>query len=183
MKLSVYYEFNRDIAAVAIGTNATVMLNGVPAPVVLTENVGNSAGWGGEIQLKGASPSGFRWDLSYSYARVADQGLVKTAVDYQGSSPQHHFRVLLGYSVNRWEFDLNGQLLTGTNMLRSLDGGSTQSMFLVRGYTSLGGRVGYRINDNVTASLSGTNLTEAVTRESPYPSIQRLFLASITARF
>jgi outer membrane receptor for ferrienterochelin and colicins len=183
LKLSIYYEFNRDITVAAIGTSSTVLLNGVPAPVVLTENVGNSAGWGGEIQLKGSSPSGFRWDLSYSYSRVADQGLVKTTVDYQGSAPQHHVRVILGYTRNNWEFDVNGQVVSGTNMLRSLDGGSTQSPFPVRGYTSVSGRIGYRFNSNLTFALSGTNLNQSVTKESPYPAIRRLVLASLTARF
>lgn len=183
LKLSIYYEFNRNITAAAVGTNANVLLNGVPAPVVLTENVGNSAGWGTEIQLKGNSPSGFRWDLSYSYARVTDIGAVKSTVDYQGSSPQHHVRVLLGYTLDKWEFDMNAQAVTGTNMLRSLDGGSTQSTFLVRGYTSLSGRIGYRITDHLTAALSGTNLSQAVTQESPYPAIQRLILATLQVKF
>ena len=183
LKLSIFYEFNQDITAAAVGTNANVMLNGVPAPVVLTENVGNSAGWGGEIQLKGNSPSGFRWDVSYSYARVADVGVVKSTVDYQGSSPQHHVRLLIGYTRDKWEFDMNAQAVTGTNMLRSLDGGSTQSAFLVRGYTSLSGRIGYQITDHLTVALSGTNLSQAVTQESPYPAIRRLILASLRAKF
>ncbi len=183
LKVSVYYEFNRDIAAAAVSTDSTILLNGLPAPVVLTENVGNSAGWGGEIQLKGSSPSGFRWDMSYSYSRVTDQGPVKSTVDYQGSAPQHHVRVILGYTRQNWEFDMSAQVVSGTNMLRSLDGGSTQSTFLVRGYSSISGRIGYRINDHWIAALSGTNLAQSVTTESPYPAIQRLVLASLTARF
>lgn len=71
----------------------------------------------------------------------------------------------------------------GTNALRSLDGGSTQGVIRVRGYTSLSGRVGYAINDKWTAALSGTNLSQNVTRESPFPAIQRLVLGTLSARF
>jgi outer membrane receptor for ferric coprogen and ferric-rhodotorulic acid len=68
-------------------------------------------------------------------------------------------------------------------MLRSLDGGSTQAMYAVNGYTAVSGRVGYKINDHLTAAVSGTNLTQAVTKQSPYPAIQRMVMATLTARF
>ena len=183
LKLSLYYEFNRDVAAPVASTPAFVLLNGVPAPVSIAQNVGNSQGWGSEIELKGSSPSGFRWTASYSYARVLDQGDVKSLVDYQGSAPQHHVRLLVGYTHGDWEFDLHGHLLSGTNMLRSLDGGSTQAAFRVGGYTAVSGRIGYRLNDNWTVALSGTNLTQPATTASPFPAIQRLVLATVTSRF
>jgi hypothetical protein len=91
-------------------------------------------------------------------------------------------RLILGYTGDRWECDMNAQAVSGTNMLRSLDGGVTQSTFPVNGYTSLASRVGYKIDERWTASLSGTNLSQAKTTESPFPAIQRLVLFAVTAR-
>jgi len=51
------------------------------------------------------------------------------------------------------------------------------------GYLSLGGRIGYNIVDNVTIALSGTNLSEHTTVESPYPAIQRQVFLNLTGRF
>ena len=68
-KFAVFYQENRDIKAFT--SAGFVNFNGVPALLYTPENVGNSQGWGGEIELKG-DHDGFRWDASYSFARVDD---------------------------------------------------------------------------------------------------------------
>lgn len=190
LKFSLYYELNQDIAE-PFGFLENKTIQGTSYPVYIAQNVGNSSGYGGEIQLKGNSPTGFRWDASYSFARVSDSAGVKcviisgscNGVNYEGSSPQHQGRILLGYTTGKWEFDTNTQLMTGTNLQRSLDGGSTQIALSAGGFVSEAARVGYKVNDNLTAALSGTNLTRKTTPESPYPAIEREALLSLTGKF
>jgi outer membrane receptor for ferrienterochelin and colicins len=183
LKLSPYYEFNQNITAPLqyIGTPQTV--GGTVYPLLTSINVGDSHGWGGEIELKGNNQAGFRWDASYSYSRVVDDPQVLSAIDYQGSAPEHHFRFLLGYTTGPWEFDTDSQYMTSTDMLRSLNGGLSGALTPVYNYYSLSGRAGYKINDQLTLALSGTNLSQAATRENVYPDIQRQVFLSLAGKF
>lgn len=179
-KFSLYYEDNQDVA----GFDASTIVRnagGLTFITIQSANVGNSQGLGGEFELKGAS-NGFRWDGSYSYARVIDTMGVENFVGYEGSAPQHHVRLLGGYTWDQWELDTNAQYLSSTHMLRA----SSISSFApvdTDGYFSLGGRVGYNVNSNITVALSGTNLTRGSTQESIYPAVERQVFLSLTGRF
>jgi len=184
LSLSPFYEINRDIAALPFtGATQTIPPAGTVYALFIAENVGNSHGYGGEIELKGHSPEGFRWDASYSLAKVVDTNSVLSTVDYQGSSPESHFRLLLGYTTGSWEFDTNGQYVTGLNMIRSTDSGILALPTPVGGYTSVSARIGYKIDERFTLALSGTNLTQANTNESAYPAIERQLFLTLTGRF
>jgi outer membrane receptor for ferrienterochelin and colicins len=177
-KFAGFYEVNRDVKA-AFQTIGTRQMQGTT--VVLQEdlNVGDSRGYGGEFELKGSHPDGYRWDFSYSYARAYDDQSLTNATNpggYDGSTPRHHFRMIGGYTTGPWEFDADEQVLTSLRLFRS---GSDQT---TGGYNSLSGRIGYKINDNLTASISGTNLTSTLTQESPFPAIERQVFFTLTGR-
>jgi outer membrane receptor for ferrienterochelin and colicins len=179
LKLSPFYEINRDIAALQF--SPAVVLGGAYT-LFITENIGSSHALGGEIELKG-SHEGYRWDASYSLAKVTENALVHTSLDYQGSAPESHFRLLLGYSTGPWEFDANGQYVTSLDMLRSTDGGLSSQFTPIGGYASLSGRIGYKIDERFTLALSGSNLTRANTQESAYPAVERQAFLTLTGHF
>jgi iron complex outermembrane receptor protein len=145
-------------------------------------NVGNSQGYGGEIEIKGSHPSGYRWDASYSFSRVADEGDVKSSLDYEGSAPMHHVRLLLGYTTGPWEVDGFAQLVTATNMLRG-NSDDTAYPTYTNGYETVSGRIGYKISDNLTFAVSGTNLNAHTLQVSPYPAVERQIFATLTGKF
>ena len=184
IKVGSFYEVNRDIVSpLEPSATQTITVGGIQYPFGQSVNAGNSKGYGGEIQLKGKSSSGFRWDASYSYATVKDDLYVYQTLDYQRSAPKQHYRLLLGYTTGKWEFDGSGQYVTSTDMLRSPDGGNTFSPMYTKGYYTLSARVGYQINDRFTAALSGTNINKSVVTTSPYPAVERQVLATITGKF
>jgi iron complex outermembrane receptor protein len=179
-RFSVYYEMNQDVVGFDAGSFIRVVGPNTYS-VIQSVNVGNSHGFGGEIELSG-SHNGFRWDGSYSYARAIDNQGVATNLGYDGSSPRHHFRLFGGYTTGAWEFDGNGQYVTSNNMMRA----SSTSAFApiaVDGYFSLGGRIGYALDDHFTLALSGSNITNRVTNTSPYPAVERQALLSLTGKF
>lgn len=182
IKFGTFYELNQDVVSPlqAIGT---ITVNGTPYTFGESINVGNSSAYGGEIQFKGNTPSGFRWDTSYSFARVTDSESVLENVNYQASAPQHTFRLLLGYTKNKWEFDGSGEYVTSTNMLRSQNGGSTQSPMDTKPYLTTSARIGYKITDSLIAALTGSNLNRGDITTSPYPAVQRQAFLSLTSRF
>lgn len=179
-RFSLFYELNQDI----VGFNAmtfTRVIGPNTYTTVQSANVGNSQGFGGEFELKG-SHNGFRWDGSYSLARVADSQGASNNVGYDGSAPKHHFRLLGGYSTGPWEFDANGQYVTSTDMKRAVSTSSFPQM-PVGGYASLGGRIGYKFDDHFTVAISGTNITQPKIQESPYPAISRQAFLTLTGKF
>ena len=118
---------------------------------------------------------------------MTDEGVVKSNLDFEGSAPQHHLRLLLGYTTGPWEFDTFGQLVTATNMMR----GYVQSFqpYIAQfiptynnGYEDLSARIGYRIDDNFTMALSGTHLSSNSLQVSPYPRVQRQVFVSLTGK-
>ncbi len=181
-KFSVYYQTNKDLISPPSQIVSTRFINFTPWLTLESVNVGSSHGAGGEVELKGKSLNGFRWDASYSLSTVADAETVATTIGYNASAPESHFRLLLGYSSGSWELDTNGQYVTSTDMLRLIDNAAFTNV-PVAGYASIGARIGYTINDHYTLALSGTNLTRADTLENPYPAVQRQVFLGLTGKF
>ncbi|MGB9152940.1 MAG: TonB-dependent receptor [Alphaproteobacteria bacterium] len=176
VRFAAYYEFNHDLTSdEVLGFDA----HGVEEEFV---NVGNSQGWGGEIELKGSHPLGFRWDGSYSYQTIRDAALVAQTLGYANSSPEHHLRLLLGYTTGKWEFDANGQYVSSTDMLHS-SGISAAVPTESPGYASVSGRIGYKVNDHVTVAASGVNINHQYLEASPYPEIEQQFMLTLTGKF
>jgi iron complex outermembrane receptor protein len=180
VKIGPFYELNQDIVSPLLASSSITVLGDTFGQSV---NVGNSSAYGGEMQIKGSHPSGYRWDASYSFARVTDSGGVLQSIDYQGSAPQHTFRLGAGYTLDKWEFDGHGQYMTSTNMLRSQDGGNSIEAMPTSGYLTTSARVGYQIDDHFTAALSGVNLNRGAVTTSPYPAVERQGLLSLTGKF
>lgn len=179
VKFAVFYQKNKDIKDFVVSPGFT-SLNGVPAILFAAQNIGDSKGWGGEVELKGAK-DGFRWDASYSLSRVDDNANTEALLNYNGSAPEHHFRLVGGYTWGQWEFDGNGQYVTSTSMLHS--NGITNSLVPESGYYSFGGRIGYNISDQFTLALSGTNITRQYTQENPYMAVERTAIVTLTGKF
>ncbi|MEJ0062563.1 MAG: TonB-dependent receptor [Alphaproteobacteria bacterium] len=181
VKASVFYEMNENATAIN-PVFATRVVNGLLYSLIQDINVGDSQAFGGEIALKGSHPSGFRWAASWSYSRVYDSALVAATLNYAGSAPRSHFRLTGGYTTGPWEFDVNAQLLTSSNMLGTSAAGVTGPMH-TDGYGIVGGRLGYNVNDHFSVSLSGTNLNRRVLDMNPYPAIERQVFLTLTGKF
>ena len=176
VRFAVFYQKNQNLKAFI---DSFTIFNHAPALLITTENVGNSQGWGGEVELKGAK-DGFHWDASYSLSRVNDGAQAESTLGYDGSAPEHHFRLVGGYTWKQW-VDANGQYVTSTIMLRST--GLAENPIAESGYYSFGGRIGYNITDRFTLALSGTNLNRQYIQENPFPAVERTALVTVTGKF
>jgi outer membrane receptor for ferrienterochelin and colicins len=185
LRASVFYQTNDNMKGIANGQTFTSTPPGVVTiNAIGSANIGNSQGWGTELQLKGQSASGFRWDASYSFARVADEQTISAVLKNDGSAPRHTFRLAGGYTYKKWEFDAQGSYVTDLNMLYNSTGvlGSSTTTH-IDGYATLGGRIGYKINDNFTVAVSATNLQAAETKASAFPKVQRQAFLTVTGKF
>lgn len=185
MRVSPYYTYTKDIVGPYSNGNFTdpVDGNGTTFIPLASLNAGASTAYGGEIEIKG-NKDGYRWDASYSLAHVDDQPeLITYLIKYENSSPESHVRLLAGYTVGSWEFDANGQWLSSTDMLRMTNTPPTVVPEYIGDYYSFGGRIGYTISDHFTLALTGTNISQYYTQESPYPAAEQQIFLSLTGKF
>ncbi len=181
-KISVFYELNQDLVS-PLCEIGTVNIGGVDYPYGKSINVGSSSGYGGELQIKGNHPDGYRWDASYSFTRITDSQSALENMNYQESAPQHHFRLGLGYTTGSWELDGFGQYASSTNMYRSPDGGWTWPAMYVSDWYSFSARAGYAIDERFTVALSGRNLNQNTITTSPFPALERQVFLTFTGKF
>lgn len=183
LKLAAFYEVNQDIIAPFMYMPA--LSTTTRTTFLQSENVGGSKAAGGEVELKGSSEGGLRWDVSYSFASVHDSNDVtrppgNAANNWLGmrhSAPEHHVRALLGYTVGPWEFDVNSQYLSERSLFRNLSIQTSDPYFTVAA------RGAYSVTDNVTVALSGENLNSSKLTVSPYPQVERQARLTVTAKF
>jgi iron complex outermembrane receptor protein len=178
-KLATFYVMSQDVASFV--NNGMQNVNGSVVDLIKAENIGESQSYGGEIALTG-NHNGFRWDASYSLAKVIDSASVLANQDYQGSSPEHHFRFGLGYTYKDWEFDANSQVMSSTKILRDATGAGAIPI-PVSEYMTVGARVGYNLMDNLNVAVSGTNLNRHTIGTSPYPAVERQAFVTLTGKF
>ncbi len=178
-KVATFYIMSQDVTAFV--NNGMQTVNGSVVDLIKAENMGESQSYGGEIALTG-NHNGFRWDASYSLARVIDSATVLANQAYQGSSPEHHFRFGLGYTYKEWEFDANSQVMSSTKMLRDATGAGAIPIS-VSEYMTVGARIGYNLMDNLNVAVSGNNLNRNIIGTSPYPAIERQAFVTLTGKF
>ncbi len=183
--VAAFFKANRDIIgtltpAVSVGLDPSMV------PVMIMNpnqgNVGKSYGKGGEISLDG-TVDGLRWNASYSYIHIHDSASVKAQENFAGSAPQHEIRGSVGKTIGSWELDGNVHYGSSTDMLRTTDPTASATVVHIDNYYTLGGRVGYKITDDVVVSLSGSNLSNMRTKQNPYTILQRRMYLGLTVRF
>lgn len=177
-KAGVFYQINRDLIAFAVDQSISRVIGPDTFTLDQSLNVGGSRGFGGELEFKGAHPDGLRWGASYSYALLSDSGLAYRTLGYEGSAPTHRVRVSGGYTTGPWEMDASGLAVSSLNM-QSAVGTRTPT----DGYFSLGARIGYKLSDTYTVAFSGSDITQARVKQSPFPAIERRFFLSLTGKF
>jgi outer membrane receptor for ferrienterochelin and colicins len=170
-------------------TDAVSLLAGVvpgPPTYTLTGNVGSSDAVGGEISLDGRFSESWNWGLSYRWETIKDKfipfaanGLAYT--DFEHTTPKHQAKANLGWARDGWEADISAYYQSATQgLIATLTGTNLQP---VPDYFNADARIGYRINDNLTLSLSGQNLLTASQKQTSGPAIQRRLFLNLSTSF
>jgi len=154
-------------------------------PVYYTSaNIGSSNATGGEISLRGAFLSSWHWGASYRFVSVTDRFIpaARNAVaftDFEHVTPQHQIKGNLGWALGAWEADAAVYHQSATQGLipTPIGGG----LVPVHAYFNADARIGYRINDNLTLSVSGQNLLEARQIQTSGPAIERRVFVNLAA--
>ena len=158
----------------------------VHAPVFFSDNVGYSTAAGVELELKGHSESGFRWNASYALVSTTDhtpldQGPVLTGtVDYAHSTPDHVLIGGVGYTRDKWELDLRARWQSSYLDFRLNPARRALQAVNIDNYITMNARIGYRVTDNLTVALSAQQFNQSQLVESAGPPVQRQIILSVS---
>jgi iron complex outermembrane receptor protein len=160
---------------------------------VMAGNVGYTTASGVEIGLKGRSESGWRWNASYALAVTTDHTsdrapsnmgteLIATG-NNACSAPRNVVIAGLGYSVGRWEADLNARWQSRFCDYREGPTPLQVESVTIGNYLTMTARIGYRLLDNVTVALTAQQLNQASLVQTAGPPFERRIIASVSANF
>ena len=161
------------------------IVNGLEELRSTSQNVGYSSAIGTEIGLRGHSPSGFRWNASYSFISISDhlainQTGIYSPQNFQQGTPTDVIVLSGGYTYERWEFDVQSKWQSWFLDYRANPNAVTLLPVKVSDYFLADARVGYRVSDNITVALSALQFNASSLQVSAGPPIQRRVFLSLT---
>jgi outer membrane receptor for ferrienterochelin and colicins len=161
------------------------IVNGVEELRSTSQNVGYSSAVGTEIGLRGHSPSGFRWNASYSFISISDhlainQTGIYSPQNFQQGTPTHAVVLTGGYTYDRWEFDVQSRWQSWFLDYRANPMAVTLLPVKVNNYFLADARVGYRVSDNITSALSALQFNASSLQVSAGPPIERRVFLTLT---
>jgi outer membrane receptor for ferrienterochelin and colicins len=184
LRLSLYHETARDIVGLLAGSDFSAGL------VVTPANIGKSESTGLELSVDGTFRKNGRWGVSYTPEFISDHfepgfTLASTGVDFAHTTPVHVVNLNLGWARGPWEADgylryesaFYGIERTATDV--AING---ETLTPIPGYVSVDSRLGYKLGDRFTLSLSGQNLLYSRQRQTSGPDVQRRVLLTLQAR-
>jgi len=181
LRASVYYQTNEGVRSAQRAIVATDT-----AYVGITDNVGDSSAVGAELSLRGKVGTDWSWKVGYAFEAVNDkfESFAATAVNFEDSTPRHKISAELGYTHGKWEANLFGQYISGTDMLRAdpLNFGIVTSSDIPSSFT-LAARVGYQVTEGIQIAATGFNITQSEQRLTSAPAEERRILFSLSSNF
>jgi outer membrane receptor for ferrienterochelin and colicins len=175
---AVFYQVNRGFQLSA--PRALPSFHGANI-LLLSSNIGNMQGVGGELSLDGSSPGGWRWDISYSLFGAHQEFTYRVPqipYDFNTATPTSEIVAKLGYSWRQWEADAAAKYQSQYTDDRYVSG--AVEPFPVRNFVALNARIGYNVTSRLTLAVTGDELTAPqITQTADLPPDRRvLFTAS-----
>jgi outer membrane receptor for ferrienterochelin and colicins len=178
-RVSVFHEISHDLISSQGGSLFPTSLISIPT------NIGSSQATGLELSIKGIFFQNWRWGASYTPETIHDHfsyTLQQILTDYQDTMPVNVVNANLGWSRGPWEIDSYLRYESNFFSIRSnsLNGGST-ILVPIKHYTSVDGRIAYKLTKEITVALSAQNI-QGVQQQTSAPNIERRVLGTVTIK-
>jgi outer membrane receptor for ferrienterochelin and colicins len=186
LRLSAFHETARDIVGLLAGSEFAAGL------VVTPANIGRSEATGLEFALKGTFRKNWRWSASYTPEFISDHfepgfTLATTGVDFAHTTPVHVANANLGWAHGPWETDgylrYESAFYGIEQAATDLAATNGETLTLIPSYVSVDARVGYKLTDRLTLSVSGQNITDSPQRQTSGPDVERRVTGTLKIKF
>jgi iron complex outermembrane receptor protein len=162
-----------------------VLMDGVEEQRAVAQNAGYSSAVGSEIGIRGHNAAGWRWNASYSFIKIWDhlainQDGIFSPQNFQQGTPVNAIVLGGGYTVGKWEFDLQSRWQSWFVDYRANPATVTLQPVVVGNYVLADARAGYRLTDNITVALSALQFNTSHIMVSAGPPIERRVFLSLT---
>jgi len=183
LRSSLFYKKTEDVQAIGGVTQP-----GGPPTVIQTASIGDTETAGLELGLEGKIASAWNWDVGYTYQNTTDNFNPSASatpspvsLHYQDTIPHNVVKAHLGYKNGPWESDLYSE--AASNFKAVSFNGTNYDIVKLDRYFTLGGRIGYKLDDTVTIALQGVNLlTPRVATNSGLENDREVYL-SLSKKF
>lgn len=185
LRTAIFAQRNEDLISEPFASIPVVGPTG--SAVLLASNVGRSDAIGGELGLRGHSPSGFRWNLSYAYVATtndttSNQGLNPTnPISYSSSVPRQVVVAGFGYTRDKFEIDIMGRWQSSYQDF--LQVGQALRPVNVDNYVLLNLRAGYKLTDTVTIAATVKQFNASRLMQTAGPPVERQAIVSLNMHF
>lgn len=186
LRFAAFAQYTDPTIGSPFGSGLVLLPNGQPA--LVAQNFGASSELGGEISIKGSSPSGLRWTLGYALAAVHDdmpKGQLSAAasVSYQRQTPTNAVILGAGYTLNRLELDMQARWQSQFQDFAFNQATLVAEPVTVPNYITVTVRVAYRIDDHTTVSALAEQLNQQSIVETAGLPVERRVIAGIEVKF
>lgn len=181
-KIAAFHQKTSNITSSA-PVQLVILPSGVPGNI--KSNIGDSKAKGFELELEGRTEKNIKWNLNYSYIDVEDDldnfidGVLWHDKEFEKQSPNHHFNIMVGYENKNWSLDVLGHYVSGRVDIVGQSIGLPYRQVNVEDSFSVDGRLAFKLNDNVSLDILGTNLLTKTLRLSAHGLTERRIFAQI----
>jgi iron complex outermembrane receptor protein len=147
-------------------------------------NDGSSIQNGFEMELKGKSESGWRWNASYAFKSISDKiglpaGTGTNLLNFEDGTPGSRLIAGIGNNFGDFEVDLKGRWQSSYIDWYTAGFSGTPHPTHIDSFFTLNARVAYNITDYLTVALSGSQLTQPTQKQTAgAPRERRLYLTT-----
>ena len=151
-------------------------------------NFGSSSEAGGEIGIKGSSPGGLRWNLSYALAAVRDHSseaelLAAATVSFQRQTPTNSVIAGGGYTWRHLDLDVQARWQSHIQDFTLDTSTGNTTVVTVPNYVTVNLRAAYRITRQFMVSVLAEQVNKQQIAETAGLRTDRQFLAGLELRF
>lgn len=173
--------------------NANLFGYDVSAPITYgpnilyqSQNFGSSRELGVEVSLRSEKKIPFRWKVGYSYATIKDSVYPTIAAGaytaFSGGTPKHSVDASVGYTLDRWEFDVLGRWQSSITDYR-YDTVLGYVPSAIKDYVTINLHAGYRVTEHLTLGATAEQVNQAKIWNRPGVPDERRVIVSATAHF
>ena len=181
---AIFYQKSTDIKGITV--RPVISPFGV---AIVADNIGSSELVGGEIQFEGKVGKKWDWRFNYTLEEIDDKlanrvgGVYTLTREFEKSTPKHTVNGQVGYTIDKWEFDLLGKYVSSSDRIRTRTTAPVNFLQPVDDYITASARIGYKLTDEFSLAIQGQDIQQEELRQTQAPKTERRVFLTLSSEF